>query len=121
MQRITGKIGKRHPLRNECLKDLRMVFRAPSDKGLERTLPTPLPNVMIAQMDRFTQQWTGAHFEGAIVLNMAALKEIPDLKKHMRDGCLSGIKPGRGTNRNEVLQKNINKIVSSTRYGVELA
>ena len=36
----------------------------------------------------------------------------------MRKGCLSGIKPGRGTNRNESLHKDLNNIMSS---GVELA
>ena len=39
----------------------------------------------------------------------------------MLKGCLSGIKPGRGTNRNEALHKKLNKIVTSSRYGVELA
>ena len=39
----------------------------------------------------------------------------------MLNGCLSGIKPGRGTNRNEALHKELNKIVSSSRYGLELA
>lgn len=34
---------------------------------------------------------------------------------------LSGIKPRRGTNRNEALHKELNKIVSSSRYGLELA
>lgn len=39
----------------------------------------------------------------------------------MEKGCLSGVKPGRGTNRNEALHKQLNKIVSSCGYGVELA
>ena len=39
----------------------------------------------------------------------------------MLNGCLSGIKPGRGTNRNEALHKELNKIISSSRYGLELA
>ena len=36
-------------------------------------------------------------------------------------GCLSGIRPGRGTNRNENLHKNLNRIMSGCKYGVELA
>ena len=39
----------------------------------------------------------------------------------MLKGCLTGIKPGRGTNRNEALHKKLNKIVTSSRYGIELA
>ena len=41
----------------------------------------------------------------------------------MERGCLSGIKPGRGTNRNEALHEQLHRIriVSSSRYGIELA
>ena len=39
----------------------------------------------------------------------------------MKKGCLSGIQPGRGTNRNENLHKDLNNIMSSSKYGVELA
>ena len=55
------------------------------------------------------------------MLSSAAMKEAENLKKHMLNGCLSGIKPGRGTNRNEALHKELNKIISSSRYGLELA
>ena len=55
------------------------------------------------------------------MLSSAAVKEANNLRKHMLNGCLSGIKPGRGTNRNEALHKELNKIVSSSRYGLELA
>ena len=51
----------------------------------------------------------------------SALKEIDNLRIHIQKGCFSGIKPGRGTNRNEELHKDLNKIFSSSRYGVELA
>ena len=37
--------------------------------------------------------------------------------KHIDKGCLSGIQPGRGTNRNERLHKQL----SNSCYGVELA
>ena len=43
------------------------------------------------------------------------------LMKHIDKGCLSGIQPGRGTNRNEHLHKQLNNILSNSRYGVELA
>ena len=39
----------------------------------------------------------------------------------MERECLSGIKPERGTNRNEALHKQLNRIISSSRYGIELA
>lgn len=51
----------------------------------------------------------------------AAIQEVNKLQKHVEKGCLSGIPPGRGTNRNENLHKNINSIMTSSQYGVELA
>ena len=55
------------------------------------------------------------------MLNAAAIKELDSIIKHVKKGCLSGIEPGCGTNRNECLHKDLNKIMSSSRYGVELA
>lgn len=60
-------------------------------------------------------------FKGNPVLSSAAIQEISNLKKHIEKGCLSGIRPGRGTNRNENLHKSINSIMTSSRYGIELA
>ena len=39
----------------------------------------------------------------------------------MKKGCLSGIECGRGTNKNKNLHKDLNRIMSSSKYGVELA
>lgn len=80
-----------------------------------------MPDVLLEQMDKFTNTWKDAAFNGLCVLNEAALKEITNLKKHIHKGCLSGIQPGRGTNRNEALHKNLNKVVRSSRYGIDLA
>ena len=37
------------------------------------------------------------------------------------NGCLSGIPPGCGTNRNERFHKDLNSHMTNSRYGVELA
>ena len=55
------------------------------------------------------------------MLPHAAQFEIQSLLKHVDKGCLSGIEPGRGTNRNERLHRELNAIIHSSRYGVELA
>ena len=60
-------------------------------------------------------------FNGKQILSPAALKEICCLLVHVDRGCLSGIHPGRGTNRNERLHKDINAHMQNSRYGVELA
>ena len=46
VKRVSDKIPKRHPLRQECVEDLRMVFRDPTDQGVKRTKETPSPDVL---------------------------------------------------------------------------
>ena len=103
------------------MKDLSKVFRDPTDRGEERLVDTPSPSILSAQLETFLRKWEKVEYSGWRVLSPSAVKEAQNLKKHMLKGCLSGIKPGRGTNRNEALHKQLNKIVGSSRYGLELA
>ena len=121
VKRVSEKIPKRHTLRSPCMQEFKMVFRDPTDVGPERTKPTPNVQVLKNNLDSFIHRWKDAAFNGVKVLSAAALSELNKLRKHMEKGCLSGIKPGRGTNRNEGLHKNLNKIMGSSRYGVELS
>ncbi len=121
IKRVGEKISKKHPLRKECMNALRMVFRDPTDLGKERQKPTPTHEVLLQQLESFVQAWDTAGFQGSPVLNEACKREVRNIKKHIACGCLSGIRPGRGTNRNENLHKNLNSLMGSSRYGVELA
>ena len=103
------------------MNDLRLVFRQPSDLGKVRTKETPNPQVILHNMEQFVASWRDAGFKGNPVLSSAAMQEISNRKKHIEKGCLSGIRPGRGTNYNENLHKNINSIMTSSPYGIELA
>ena len=58
-------------------------------------------------MERFLKRWKDAECQGTKVLTQSALKEIDNLRIHIQKGCLSGIKPGRGTNGNEELRKDL--------------
>ena len=98
---------KFHPLRKECIADLRMVFRDPTDKGKERKKSTPTSTVLLENMKVFERNWKPACFDGIPVLNDKVSTEISNLKKHINNSCLSSIKPGRGTNRNENLHKKL--------------
>ena len=49
------------------------------------------------------------------------VKEIDNLKHHVIKGCLSGIPPSGGTNRNEAIHKSLNKSLKRSRIGLELA
>ena len=121
VKRFGEKVPKRHPLRRVCMHEWRMVFRNPSDQGEKRNSPTPAPDVMEANLDSFFKRWEHSEYKGQKVLSAAALKEIKNIRVHIKKGCLSGIPPGRGTNRNENLHKDLNKIMSCSKYGVELA
>ncbi len=121
VQRITKKIPKRHPFHFECVHDLKLAFRLVSDKGPTRTMPTPDCITLRTNLMAFQHKWETITHDGVHVLPAAALIEINCLLKHVDRGCLSGIMPGRGTSRNERLHRELNKVISSSRYGVELA
>ena len=121
VQRISTKIPKRHLYRHECLKSLTLVFRDPCDQGSVRTKITPPPDVLRRQMCKFQEMWEDMEYNGKKILPPVAVKEIHCLLVHIDRGCLSGIHPGRGTNRNERLHKDINSHMKNSRYGVELA
>lgn len=105
VKQISAKIPKRHPLRRECMEDLRMVFRDPT--GFNGTKETPSSAILIKNIGNFEDRWKRAQSAGRMILNEAAIKEIRNLEGHMVKGCLSGINPGRGTNRNEALHRNL--------------
>ena len=118
IQRITKK---RHPYHFECSQSLRFVFRDPADRGELRTMPTPAVDQLKLQLLQFKEEWEGVTYNGKHVLPPAAIAEIQSLLVHIQKGCLSGILPGRGTNRNERLHRNLNSLMSNSKYGVEFA
>jgi hypothetical protein len=102
------------------MKSLQLVFRDPSDHGKTRTRPTPPTDVLHKQMCDFKDTWENLEHNGKRILPPAAIKEIHCLLVHIDRGCLSGILPGRGTNRNERLHIDIISHMQTNRYGVEL-
>ena len=121
IKRVTEKIPKRHSLRSEYINHLCMVFRDTRDRGPERKMKTPDSHVLAKQLKEFEDKWKDIKYNGVPVLSTAAIKEIRNLEVHINKGCLSNIRPGRGKNRNEALHRSINRIIRSSRYGVELA
>ena len=57
VQRITRAISKKHTFYYECIKDLRMVFRYPTDIGTKRTMETPEPSHILSNLDNFVAKW----------------------------------------------------------------
>jgi hypothetical protein len=120
IQRITTKMSKRHAFHSQCVHDLKMAFRDPSDRGIKRTKATPSSAILCHSLNAFVLKWKAVEYDGMKVLPPAALQEVNCILRHVDRGCLSCILPGRGTNRNERLHRELNKIVHNTRYGVEL-
>ena len=120
-QRITKKIPKRHPLCKVVMKDIKMLFRDPQDKGQQRILPTPDVGILMKNLEFFIAKWRDAEVNGWHILNEKVLKELESLSLHVTRGCLSDIRPGCGTNKNENLHRCINPFFSRCRIGIPLA
>ena len=72
-----------HPMYTQCLQDIKQLFRNPTDKGRERTLPTPDPYTLQKNLDQFLQKWNHAEVEGRRILNEKTLHEIEALRIHI--------------------------------------
>ena len=122
VQRITRKIPKRHPFSLECMNDLKMVYRSPTDIAKQRKQSTPCPAIIMERLEDFITKWHKCELHGWKVLNDAALNEISCLKVHIRKECLSDISPSAGTNRNEALHRHLNPhFANRSRIGLPLA
>ena len=56
-QRVSKTISKRHPFHAACLQDLKLVFRLPGDYGERRTKPTPKPDDIVNNLEKFSDKW----------------------------------------------------------------
>ena len=122
MQRFTSTIPKRAKYHAKILRAYALVFRDPKDLGEQRALETPKPEVLIDNLKKFQREWKDVtDGNGHLALNTNATREMKNIKVHILKGCLSGIPPGCGTNRNERLNKHLNDFLSSNKIGISLA
>jgi hypothetical protein len=122
VQRIVKKIPKKKKLSKELANDIGLVFRKTNDLGLSRMYSTPEPYVILDNLKKLETKWQHPTYKnGKKILSKDIKGEIKKLKIHVKKGCLSNIPPGCGTSRNERLHKDMNKILSSSRLGVDLA
>ena len=124
ISRVTQKIPKqsRHILAGACIIDFSNVFRCKSDKEEERKEETPSSDELLDNLKDFLVKWKDMkHTDDEDVLTASAVHEIDCLKKHIEKGCLSGIPPRSGSEKNENLHKNLRHIVARSRLGVESA
>lgn len=122
IQRITRSIPKRHPFFLQCMADLKLVLRQPTDLGFIRHLPTPDPEVINANLETFLNKWEKVTFQDSCLITGNTKVEISALKKHVTKGCLSGIPKGAGTTRNEAFHRVLNTHFGRvSRIGIPLA
>ena len=88
-------------VRQAMIKNLRLCFRDDNDFGHSRKRSTPPPDKMEKNLQDFLRKWSTELVNDLRVLPDKAVAEINKVMKHVRLGCLSGIPPGVGTNRNE--------------------
>ena len=122
VQRIVKKIQKNKKLSKELANDIGLIFRRRTDLGHSRLHPTPDAAVILENFKKLERKWAHPKYkDGMNILNKDIKAEIKKLKVHVEKGCLSNIPPGGSTSKNERLHKDLNKIVASSRLGVELA
>ena len=81
---------------------------------------TPDPLEIEANLDRLLERWSNVP---SSCLTEATIKQIANIREHIKKGCLSGIPPGFGTERNEQLHRLLNRslLTGATRISLELA
>ena len=120
IQRVIKKIPKGSEFSKRFSKELGLTFRANGDCDEVRQLPTPDWKVVIENLHSFRERWKS-------FLNMEEMKkarlELDHLSVHIKKGCLSGLKPGEGTESNERLHNTLNKslLCGATTTGPEIA
>ncbi len=128
IQRIIKTIPKRGKkdsvtkmIRRRMTNDFTMIFRDPSDHGPSRTTNTPSKLKILEQLDNFLSKWEHEKYGEDNILPGSTITELGHLRKHVQKGCLSGIPPSCGLNRNEAMHKTLRKNISRQRLGIQLA
>ena len=93
----------------------------PGDIGKERKKSTPSRSVMLTNLDRFVKNWENLEVAGEKVLSKNVHDQLDKLRAHIEKGCLEGIPPKAGTNRQESMHKSLRKGVEKRRIGVKAA
>jgi hypothetical protein len=97
-------------------KEFGLIFRCDGDLDEERQQVTPTPEIITANLEQFLYRWQG-------MLNPKTIKAIDDLRRHINSGCLSGILPGEGTEKNERFHRHLRRslLVGANTISPELA
>lgn len=120
-QRICKTVSHvKHPLAGSFRKEFGLIFRQDNDLGETRLRETPSSEKIMLNLNSFINRWNTL---ANSPLSEDTMCEIEKLKKHITNGCLSGLPPGFGTEKNERLHRLLNRsmLTGATRISVELA
>lgn len=121
VQRITHTLRKKNPLVQKCMHDLRLVFREDGDSEQKRVSATPAPEVILAKLDKFIDNWRDVKDHNSMrVFTADSIAATERLKRHITAGCVSNIPPGGGTSKNERFHHHINSLFNRSRIGILL-
>lgn len=114
--RIVQTIPKSDSHSKKFAGEMSMIFRQNGDLGDERTMSTPCPDDIEANLERLLFVWNEK-------LSRETLYQIENLRKHILKGCLSDIPAGCGTEINERLHRHLNRslLCGVSKIGPELA
>ena len=119
------KRGKRDSvvkmIRRRLINDFTTIVQDPSDHGPTRTMNTPSKLRILEKLENFLVKWKKETYRDENILPSTAITEIDHLRKHIERGCLSGIPPSCGSNRNEAMHKTLCKNISRQHLGIQLA
>ena len=121
INRFLVTIPKRWSWRKAIARQYRNVFRAAGDYGKTRKRETPSSETLLQNIKIFERKWKGMRSGRKLVLNKKSLRAIENIKIHIKEGCLSDIPTGCGTNKNERLHRKLRKIAGRSKLGVKLA
>ena len=86
--------------------------------------PTPDPATLLRNLDRFAEKWqhiSDTQLTDDPLLRESFQEQVKKLRRHITEGCLSGIPPGYSTSINECLHEKINELFAGAKMGPELA
>ena len=122
VQLITNMLHKRHPLLQQCMQDLQLVYQQDGDGGVTRMAATPSPEVILSKMNKFVDKWKDV--QGSSTMHVFTSETIPAIDRlnyHISSGCISNVPPGGGTNRKECFQHHIHSLFNRSKMGILLA
>lgn len=101
-QRFVRTVPKGSCQSKQLSNEFGLIFRANDDVGATRAMETPDSESIEANLEMFVKKWKHC-------LSDESKNAIENMKKHIRNGCCSGIPPGVGTQKNERLHKQLKR------------